>query len=112
MELAFQENEGNFMVGGYVINDRLLTSSLSGGRRLDDDTSNTIKRYAIPLGLYYSNTPQKMNSIGVNYVSENVISDDIYDKLYDEAMIEKETKKNVTKKRSLTNKNKKTKRKH
>jgi hypothetical protein len=95
------ENDGKIITGGYIINDNLLVSSLSGGKKIhmnDDNDSedelNTLKQYAIPAGLYYVNIPHKIISSEINYSNKNVISDDIFDSLYDNATFQKKSNQN------------------
>jgi hypothetical protein len=117
------KNDGKIITGGYIINDNLLVSSLSGGKKprnnndsnddADADELNTHKKYAVPAGLRYVHIPYKIISGEMNYSDKNVISDDIFDSLYDNATFQKSTKQNnVSKKQKQKNKiqNKKTKR--
>jgi hypothetical protein len=82
-----------------------------GGKKKDD--INT-KQYGIPAGLYYVDIPHKESSIETIYKKYEVLSDDIYDNLYDNAVFtnsldesfeslnkNKNTKKKNTKRRKI-----------
>jgi hypothetical protein len=77
-----------------------------GGKKKDDINA---KQYGIPAGLYYVDIPHKESSIETIYKKYEVLSDDIYDNLYDNAVftnssdesLNKNTKKKNTKRRKI-----------
>ena len=94
------ENDKGIMAGGYIINDRLLVSSMSGGRNKNnnddndnndvedvEDDENKVPKYSIPAGLFYIDIPHKESSVKMLYDNANELSDDIYDSLYDNISI-------------------------
>ena len=113
------------MAGGYIINDRLLIPSMSGGKNEDDDDSNK-KKYAIPAGLFYINVPHEESSVEITYKKNDVLPDDIYDDLYDNITLtksynksiktidenKKKNNKKITKRQKITSNSNKKSRKH
>lgn len=79
---------GNIMAGGYIINSRLLVPSMSGGKKSEEDDENEeliTTQFAIPAGLYYTEIPHQESSVEILYRNYDVLSDDIYDNLYNNA---------------------------
>ena len=114
-----ENEEGKIMAGGYIINDKLIVPSMTGGNRNDEEENDYIEmKYAVPAGLYYIEVPDKESSIEILYKNNNVLSDDIYDNLYNNAIFVKTTEiikdENINKnKNTNTNvKNKNTKKKN
>jgi|LakMenE18May11ns_1017448.scaffolds.fasta_scaffold9204552_1 hypothetical protein len=112
-----EDSNGKIMAGGYIINSRLLTPSMSGGKKKDDIN---VPQYAIPAGLYYVDIPHKESSIETIYKKYEVLSDDIYDNLYnnaiftkssDESLNKNNNKKNTKRRRIKSNQNNKKSRK-
>lgn len=96
MDFVLTENEeGHILAGGYVINDRLLIPSMSGGKNDDDEDSHKEKKYAIPAGLFYIDVPYQESSVEIRYKNDNVLSDDIYDDLYDNVILTKSINKSI-----------------
>lgn len=96
MDFVLTENEeGHILAGGYVINDRLLIPSMSGGKNDDDEDSHKEKKYAIPAGLFYIDVPYQESSVEIRYKNDNVLSDDIYDDLYDNVILTKSINKSM-----------------
>ena len=84
-----ETEEGKTLVGGYIINDKLIVpSSMTGGKRKnEEDESDYVQpKYAIPAGLYYIEVPEKQSSVEILYTTNEVLSDNIYDNLYENAM--------------------------
>jgi hypothetical protein len=104
---VLMKNDGKIMAGGYIINDRLLIPSMSGGKKNDDENSTKEKKYAIPAGLFYIDVPYEESSVEIIYKNNDVLSDDIYDNLYDNVTFTKSTNELITKNKK---KNKNTKR--
>lgn len=110
------ENDEGIMAGGYIINDRLLVSSMSGGRNKkkyddededgDEDIKNKLPKYSIPAGLFYMDVPHNESSVKMMYNNATELSDDIYDSLYNNILISNSDVKN-TKKLKTTKKRKK-----
>lgn len=90
-DFVLEENSnGEIMAGGYVINDRLLIPSMKGGNK--NENGDIIQpKYAIPAGLYYLEVSKKENPIQISYQNNDVLSDEVYDALYDNAMFVKTT---------------------
>jgi hypothetical protein len=87
-----ENEEGKIMAGGYIINDKLIVPSMTGGNRNDEEENDYIEmKYAVPAGLYYIEVPDKESSIEILYKNNNVLSDDIYDNLYNNAIFVKTT---------------------
>jgi hypothetical protein len=95
------EKDGGIMAGGYIINDRLLVSSMSGGKNKDNEK----KYYSVPAGLFYIDIPYKESSVEITYKNTDVLSDDIYDNLYDNVIITKSSDESI-KENMNENKNK------
>jgi hypothetical protein len=95
-----QSEGGNIMAGGYIINDRLLIPSMSGGKN-----DNKEKKYAIPAGLFYIEVPYQESSVEIIYKNNNVLSDDIYDNLYDNVILTKSSNNKLISENNKTNKN-------
>jgi len=119
--------------GGYVINDMNIVSSLAGGSNNFDDKNifenddefiifdntdnNKIKKndplYAIPAGLILIDIEKNKipSSVGINYSPKNVLDDDIFDNLYNSAIVnnnnEKKNEKKKYNNRKKTKKNQK-----
>lgn len=93
-----QSEGGNIMAGGYIINDRLLIPSMSGGKNNDKD-----KKYAIPAGLFYVDVPYQESSVEIIYKNNNVLSDDIYDNLYNDVVLTKYTNKSISENNKINN---------
>lgn len=90
MDFVLSENEdGKILAGGYIINDRLLIPSMSGGKNNNDEDSHKEKKYAIPAGLFYIDVPYQETSVEIIYKNNDVLSDDIYDDLYDNVSLTK-----------------------
>jgi hypothetical protein len=112
-----ETENGNIMAGGYIINDKLIVPSMGGGKRNNEKENNyTEPRYAVPAGLYYIEVPSEESSVEILYKNNDILSDDIYDNLYNNAIFIKTTElikdgniKEDTNKN--TNKNKNTKKK-
>ena len=118
-----ENEEGKIMAGGYIINDKLIVPSMTGGNRNDEEENDYIEmKYAVPAGLYYIEVPDKESSIEILYKNNNVLSDDIYDNLYNNAIFVKTTEiikdeninknKNKNKNTNTNVKNKNTKKKN
>ena len=113
-----ENEEGKIMAGGYIINDKLIVPSMTGGNRNDEEENDYIEmKYAVPAGLYYIEVPDKESSIEILYKNNNVLSDDIYDNLYNNAIFVKTTEiiKDENKNKNIKNtnvKNKNTKKKN
>ena len=114
-----ENEEGKIMAGGYIINDKLIVPSMAGGKRSDEEENDyTEMKYAVPAGLYYIEVPDKESSIEILYKNNNVLSDDIYDNLYNNAIFVKTTEiikdenKNKNKNTNTNVKNKNTKKKN
>lgn len=87
-----ETEEGKILAGGYIINDKLIVSSMSGGKRNNEKENNCINaKYAVPAGLYYIEVPSEESSVEILYKNNNVLSDDIYDNLYNNAVFIKTT---------------------
>lgn len=87
-----ETEEGEILAGGYIINDKLIVSSMSGGKRHNEEGNNyTETKYAVPAGLYYIEVPSEESSVEILYKNNNVLSDDIYDNLYNNAVFIKTT---------------------
>jgi len=124
-DFVLMKNGGQIMAGGYIINDRLLIPSMSGGKNEDDDDSNK-KKYAIPAGLFYINVPHEESSVEITYKKNDVLPDDIYDDLYDNITLtksynksiktidenKKKNNKKITKRQKITSNSNKKSRKH
>jgi hypothetical protein len=124
-DFVLMKNGGQIMAGGYIINDRLLIPSMSGGKNEDDDDSNE-KKYAIPAGLFYINVPHEESSVEITYKKNDVLPDDIYDELYDNITLtksynksiktidenKKKNNKKITKRQKITSNSNKKSRKH
>ena len=112
-----ETEEGKILAGGYIINDKLIVPSMSGGKRNNEKENNCINaKYAVPAGLYYIEIPSEESSVEILYKNNDVLSDDIYDNLYDNAVFIKTTEsiKNKTTTEDINknvNKNKNTKKK-
>jgi hypothetical protein len=112
-----ETEEGKILAGGYIINDKLIVPSMSGGKRNNEERNNyTETKYAVPAGLYYIEVPSEESSVEILYKNNDVLSDDIYDNLYDNAVFIKTTEliKNKTTTEDINknvNKNKNTKKK-
>jgi hypothetical protein len=94
-DFVLMKNDGQIMAGGYIINDRLLIPSMSGGKNEDDDDSNEKKKYAIPAGLFYIDVPHEESSVEITYKKNDVLPDDIYDDLYDNITLTKSSNKSL-----------------
>jgi len=118
-----ETEEGKILAGGYIINDKLIVPSMSGGKRNNEKENNCINaKYAVPAGLYYIEVPSEESSVEILYKNNDVLSDDIYDNLYDNAIfiktnelikdgnIKEDISKNINKNMNK-NKNKNTKKK-
>lgn len=107
-----ETEEGKTLVGGYIINDKLIVpSSMTGGKRKnEEDESDYVQpKYAIPAGLYYIEVPEKQSSVEILYTTNEVLSDNIYDNLYENAMFvrtEEMNNKNNKNKNKITKKQK------
>ena len=107
-----ETEEGKTLVGGYIINDKLIVpSSMTGGKRKnEEDESDYVQpKYAIPAGLYYIEVPEKQSSVEILYTTNGVLSDNIYDNLYENAMFvrtEEMNNKNNKNKNKITKKRK------
>lgn len=77
--------KGEIMAGGYIINSRLLVPSMTGGKNSEEDGELNTSQYAIPAGLYYNEIPLTSSSVEIIYKKYDVLPDDIYDNLYDNA---------------------------
>ncbi len=110
---VLMENNGKIMAGGYIINDRLLIPSMSGGKN-DDDELTKHKKYTVPAGLFYIDIPHEESSVEIIYKNNYVLSDDIYDNLYNNVILTKSSdeliKENVMNNNNNNNKKKNTKR--
>ena len=105
---VLMKNDGKIMAGGYIINDRLLIPSMSGGKKNDDEDSTKEKKYAIPAGLFYIDVPYEESSVEIIYKNNDVLSYDIYDHLYDNVTFTKSTDELITEnKKKNINENKK-----
>jgi hypothetical protein len=111
-----ENEEGKIMAGGYIINDKLIVPSMTGGKRSDEEENDyTEMKYAVPAGLYYIEVPDKESSIEILYKNNDVLSDDIYDNLYNNAIFVKTIEiiknENINKNKNIKNKNTKKKNK-
>lgn len=107
-DFVLTENDEGIMAGGYIINDRLLVSSMAGGRNEkkydeyededeDEDIKNKLPKYSIPAGLFYIDIPHSESSVKMMYNNATELSDNIYDALYDNILISNSEIKNNTK---------------
>ena len=147
-ELIMYQEDGKIMSGGYTVNSILMNSGKSplntyhyGGSKsleskynIDDDTNKThnefkedqntdniFKDLAVPIGIFYINNDYVRNEydkMDSNYSKCDMLSDEIYDKLFELASFKqpkasktnKITRKNGEQNLIKQNKNKKTKR--
>lgn len=94
------EENGELITGGYLIN---LQSMKGGGK-------SSANQYAIPPGLYYNDIPKINYSKEVfEEYSHETIDDDTYDKLYNLATFDTNSKQlqSTNKKTKISKKNKK-----
>lgn len=103
-----ETKDGTILAGGYIINDRLLTPSMSGGKNDNDEDSHKDKKYAVPAGLFYIDVPYQESSVEIIYKTNDVLSDDIYDNLYENVILTKSIDDNKSiSENTKTNKNRK-----
>ena len=108
-DFVLTENDEGIMAGGYIINDRLLVSSMAGGKNKkkydsEDEEDNKFPKYSIPAGLYYIDIPQSESSVKIIYNNATELSDDIYDTLYDNISISNSKIKNNIKNKNTKKK--------
>jgi hypothetical protein len=117
-DFVLTENDEGIMAGGYIINDRLLISSMSGGKNkkqyneeYDNNLTNKkdkLPKYSIPAGLFYVDIPHSEKSVKMMYNNSNELADNIYDSLYDNISISNNNSKiinnkNTKKRRKISN---------
>lgn len=97
------DDNGQIMSSGFLVNSFLFNSGLppmlilnnqNGG---NDKFSSSFDNLAVPAGLYYINCPNKRNSVLNNHYKHDVISDDIYEKLFQYVLNDTKKKKKTKK---------------
>ena len=102
-QTAGEDGNPQFVGGGYKINlfnselSPLTTLNTSKSSNNDSNVSSLFENLAIPSGLYYNHKKMPKEECSYLYEPHNVLSDDIFDKLFGLVEYDKKKKRKTRK---------------